>query len=165
MGVACCSSVLLTEVGWGQCSPGQVGRRALLIPLPFLFQRARQMDEELSRRGSPIPKKVQWFSSQEILFLGSLAFIPGRSHGVSAGRCTGTAFLRHWRCSVRSQAGFMPVTKEAASLGEGGLLRGFPQAAQLGHRRFFPCRGRGGLQDRACQMTVESQAWQREYKP
>lgn len=72
MSAACCSSVLLTEVGWGQCSPGQVGRRALLIPLPFLFQRARQMDEELSRRGSPIPKKVGWFSPQEILCFGKV---------------------------------------------------------------------------------------------
>lgn len=65
MGAACCSSVLLMEVGWDQ-----VGRRALLIPLPFLFQRARQMDEELSRRGSPVPKKVGLFSPQEIFCFG-----------------------------------------------------------------------------------------------
>lgn len=39
-------------------------------PTALPFQRARQMDEELSRRGSPIPKKVGWFSSQEIVCFG-----------------------------------------------------------------------------------------------
>lgn len=43
------------------------GKKALLIPLPFLFQRARQVDEELNRRGSPVPKKVGGFSAQGIL--------------------------------------------------------------------------------------------------
>lgn len=49
------------------CSRGWAG---VSVYLAFLFQRARQMDEELSRRGSPIPKKVGWFSPQEILCFG-----------------------------------------------------------------------------------------------
>lgn len=142
MGAACCSSVLLTEVDWGQCSPGQVGRRALLIPLPFLFQRARQMDEELSRRGSPIPKKVQWFSSQEILFLGSLAFIPGRSHSVSAGRCTGSFFEA---LEVLSQVpGRVYACDKSSSFpGRGRVAEGVPSGSTAGSQKVFSMQRKG----------------------
>lgn len=55
---------------------GGVGGGAQRAPQPpgtapvitFLFQRARQLDEELNRRGSPVPKKVGELSPRDCMF-------------------------------------------------------------------------------------------------
>lgn len=95
-------------------------RGALLIPLLFLFQRARQMDEELNRRGSPVPKKVGGFSAQGILCFGKPA---PRSWPFP--QCERVQAHRQLcgvprRCSLSCQPAFLLVTKGAASLGGGG---------------------------------------------
>lgn len=58
----------------GSCLAG-MGEGLVSILPPFLFQRARLIDEELNRRGSPLPKKVGGFSTWEILCFWETCFL------------------------------------------------------------------------------------------
>lgn len=55
-------------VGWEGEPREHRSPQAQPLLSPFLFQRARQLDEELNRRGSPVPKKVGELSPRDCMF-------------------------------------------------------------------------------------------------
>ena len=134
-----CSPLLLSETG-GSASPCALAlsalgaakerprRRALLIPRPFLFQRARQVDEELNRRGSPVPKKVGGIPAEGVLGL----LVPGHSHSVSACECAGSS----WDASevlALAPGSFSARGEKSGVPGRGGVTRRCSRPAPLRH--------------------------------
>lgn len=76
------------------------------------------------------------------MFLGRLVLIPGHSHSMSAWRCTGS-FCEALEVLTLVPGSVSACDKRSSSLGEGGLLRGLSQPAQLSHRRVSSMQRKG----------------------